>query len=59
MVAEARAARLDLAARVDFTKAGRPITETRSEIEELLGEPAQVNTLRTAQAIEHLTAGGG
>lgn len=58
MVAEIRAARLDLYARTKFTKEGREITESRALVDELLDEPGETAARTTSVALYHAAARG-
>lgn len=51
MVAESRAARLDLYARTKFTKEGRQITESRAVIDDLLEEVHETAGRTTAASL--------
>jgi hypothetical protein len=58
MVAETRAARLDLYARTKFTKEGRQITESRADVEDIFTEAAEVVGRTTAASMQAAAAKG-
>jgi hypothetical protein len=58
MVAETRAARLDLYARTKFTKEGREITESRAQVEDFFVDPAEKVGRTTASSMTAAAAKG-
>lgn len=58
MVAETRAARVDLYARTKFVKEGRQITESRGQVEDLLTEVSEVAGRTTAASLANAAGKG-
>ncbi len=58
MVAESRAARLDLYARTKFTREGQDITESRAVLDELIEGPAGTAARHTAGSLNVAASAG-